>query len=99
MKRSQQSFDEESERKYIALTASVNKLYGAILPDQEAVKFSELSALFNVIADKIRVLSPEAEITEVMGKVDNLLDDLIEAKGYVIRDKWGPYGTYHVNLN
>ena len=63
--------NEESKRKYIALAASVNKLYRAILPDPEAVKFSELAALFKVIADKIRALSPEVDITE-MGKVDKL---------------------------
>ena len=91
--------NEESKRKYLALATSVNKLYKAILPDPEAVKFGELSALFKVIADKIRSLSPEVDISEVMGKVEKLLDESIEAEGYVIREPLEPYGTYRVDLS
>lgn len=57
--------NEASKRKYLALATRVNKLYRAILPDPEATKFGELSALFKVIADKIRSLSPEVDISEV----------------------------------
>ena len=91
--------NEESKRKYLAFATSVNKLYKAILPDPEAVKFGELSALFKVIADKIRSLSPEVDISEVMGKVEKLLDNSIEAEGYVIREPLEPYGTYRVDLS
>ena len=91
--------NEESKRKYLAFATNVNKLYKAILPDPEAVKFGELSALFKVIADKIRSLSPEVDISEVMGKVEKLLDESIEAEGYVIREPLEPYGTYRVDLS
>ena len=91
--------NEESKRKYLAFATSVNKLYKAILPDPEAVKFGELSALFKVIADKIRSLSPEVDISEVMGKVEKLLDESVEAEGYVIREPLEPYGTYRVDLS
>ena len=91
--------NEESKRKYLALATSVNKLYKAILPDPDAVRFGELSALFKVITDKIRSLSPEVDISEVMGKVEKLLDESIEAEGYVIREPMEPYGTYRVDLS
>jgi len=91
--------NEESKRKYLALAADVNKLYRAILPDSGAMKFGELSALFKVIADKIRSLSPEVDISEVMGKVEKLLDESIEAEGYVIREPLEPYETHRVDLS
>ena len=91
--------NEESKRKYLALATNVNKLYKAILPDPEAAKFGELSSLFKVIADKIKSLSPEVDISEVMGKVEKLLDESIEAEGYVIEEPLESYGTYRVDLS
>lgn len=37
-----------------------------------------------VLAEKIRSLSPEVDISEVMGKVEKLLDESIETEGYII---------------
>jgi len=39
-----------------------------------------------VLAEKIRALTPEADISEVMGAVEDLLDESISARGYVIRE-------------
>ncbi|MBL7117230.1 MAG: DUF3387 domain-containing protein [Candidatus Syntrophoarchaeum sp.] len=91
--------NDKSKRKYLALAADVNKLYRAILPDSEAMKFGELSSLFKVIGDKIRSLSPEVDISEVMGKVEKLLDESIEAEGYVIREPLESYETHRVDLS
>jgi len=42
--------------------------------------------LINVLAKKIRALSPPADISEIMGQVEDILDRSIAAKGYLIRD-------------
>jgi type I restriction enzyme R subunit len=76
--------NDESKRKYLSLADQVDKLYKAILPDLRANEFSPLRALFVVIADKIRSLAPEADISEVMEAVEGLLDKSIAAEGYVI---------------
>ena len=91
--------DEDSKKKYLSLSASVKKLYKAILPDPEAGRFTELYTLFNVIAEKIKSLSEETDISEVMSKVEKLLDESIEAEGYVIKEPVEPYGANRIDLS
>src|SRR3990170_2280360 len=78
--------DEESKRRYLSMSSNVKQLYKAILPDPEARRFSEVCTLFSVIADKIRSLSPEVDVSGIMGKVEKLLDESIMAEGYAIYD-------------
>ncbi|MFQ5751742.1 MAG: type I restriction enzyme endonuclease domain-containing protein, partial [bacterium] len=72
--------------KYLSLARNVDRLYKAILPDPVANEYSPKRALFTVIAEKIRNLTPEPDISEVMEEVEKLLDESIAAEGYVIRD-------------
>jgi type I restriction enzyme R subunit len=93
--------DEESKRKYLPLSANVKKLYKAILPDPEAGRFSEVCILFSIIADKIRSLSPEVDISEVMDKVEELLNESIEAGSYIFKESefLEPYGSHQIDLS
>ncbi|MFQ5455925.1 MAG: type I restriction endonuclease subunit R [Nitrospirota bacterium] len=91
--------NEESKMRYLSLSGSVKRLYRAILPDSEAGRFSEICALFSTIADKIRSLSPEVDISEVKSKVERLLDDSIETEGYVIKETIEPYGERRIDLS
>jgi len=75
---------EESKRRYLALAIGLNKLYKAILPDVRANEFSAQRALFVVIADKILSLNPKPDISEVIGAIESLLDESIEAEGYTV---------------
>jgi type I restriction enzyme R subunit len=83
--------NDEIKKRYLLLSANVKKLYKAILPDPEAAKHIDICTLIGVIADRIRSESPEVDISEVMGKVERLLDESVEAKGYVIKDPIEPY--------
>ena len=76
--------NDESKKKYLLLEANVRKLYKAILPDPKARNYTEICALFYVLAEKIKSLLPDVDISEVMGKVEKLLDESIAAEGYVI---------------
>ncbi len=49
-------------------------------------------SLFRAIQWKIEALQPEADVSEVMEKVEDLLDESITAKGYIIREPVTPYG-------
>ena len=40
-----------------------------------------------------RALTPPADVSEVMGQVEELLDESIDAEGYVIRETPAPYGA------
>lgn len=76
--------NENSKKKFLALEIQLRKLFKAILPDPDAAKFNEQVTLFRIISRKIRSLGPEVDITEVMGDVEQLLDDSIESQGYII---------------
>ncbi|MFA5866200.1 MAG: type I restriction endonuclease subunit R [Phycisphaerae bacterium] len=91
--------NEETKKKYLTLSGNVIKLYKGILPDPEAVKFTEICVLFKIIAEKIRSLSSEVDISEVMNQVETLLDDSIETDGYVIDRPFGPEGDHIIDLS
>jgi type I restriction enzyme R subunit len=74
----------ESKRRFLALAMNVNKLYKAILPDPQANEFSSERALFAVIAERILSLTPKPDISEVVGEIESLLDESIEAEGYTL---------------
>jgi type I restriction enzyme R subunit len=88
--------NDESKRKYLSLAANVAKLFKAILPDSAANEFGPMRTLFIVIAEKILSGIAEPDISEVMGAVENLLDESVAAEGYVIREPTGPYSTAHL---
>jgi type I restriction enzyme R subunit len=64
----------------------MNKIYRAILPHPAVGEFGPLRHVFMVLADKIRALVPEADISEMMSEVEALLDESIAAEGYVITE-------------
>ena len=75
---------EEAKRRYLDLAKTVDRLYKAVLPDQEAKVFSVKVAPVQIIAQKIRNLTPPADISLVMGQVEELLDRSIKPEGYVM---------------
>ncbi len=88
--------NDDYKRDYLLLAGNVNKLYKAILPDPAAKDLAPRCILFDVISQKIRSLTPPADISGVMEEVQKLLDDSIAAEGYVIRDPAGAWTTEHV---
>ncbi|MBU1209492.1 MAG: type I restriction endonuclease subunit R [Proteobacteria bacterium] len=81
-----------TKKRFINLSNTVNRIYKAILPDPEANEFVPVCALFRAIQLKIEALQPEADVSEVMEKVEDLLDESITAKGYIIREPVAPFG-------
>ena len=76
--------NDETKRNYLQLATNVSKLYKAILPDPDAHAFTGICALVNIIAQKIRNLTPPADISEVMTEVEDLLDQSIAPEGYLM---------------
>lgn len=75
---------EEQKKEYLTLANQVTRIYKAILPDAAANEMSSDVVLFSVLAQKIRALTPPSDISEVMQRVEELLDRSIAAEGYVI---------------
>ena len=84
--------NDDSKKRYLMRAATVWRLYKAILPDSEAKAFAARCLLIDVLAKKIRALTPPADISEVMGQVEELLDMSIAAGGYMIRETPAAYG-------
>lgn len=76
---------DETKRRYLEAVSIIAQLYRAILPDPSANTFTARVAALAVIASKIKALLPPADITELMGEIDKLLDSSIAAEAYVIR--------------
>lgn len=91
--------NDESNGKYLSLASTVDRLYKAILPDPLASEFGPMRTLFVVIADKIRSLAPETDITQVMEAVELLLDKSIATEGYAIAVSEGPEWKRLVDLS
>jgi type I restriction enzyme R subunit len=87
---------EEIKRRYLDLANTVQRLYKAVLPDPAAQLFAVEVIPFQVIAEKIRALTPVADVSLIMRQVEELLDQAIAAEGYVIREPNTPYGDDHL---
>nr|MBC8362795.1 type I restriction endonuclease subunit R [Candidatus Desulfatibia profunda] len=86
---------EEMKRRYLDLANTVQRLYKAVLPDPAAHEFAAEVTSIHVIAEKIRALTPPADISQVMQQVEDLLDRSIATEGYIIREASAPYGDEH----
>jgi type I restriction enzyme R subunit len=87
---------DESKLKYLSMAATVVRIYRSILPDPAANEFYPIQALFGKLAEKIRGMAVEADISGVMKAVDELLDDSISTEGYFIRQPLEPSDTDHL---
>ena len=88
--------NDEMKRKYMSLAGSIVMIYRSILPDPAAGEFYPKQALFAILAEKIRSMVKEADISGVMKAIDELLDDSISTEGYVIHQSPEPSETEHL---
>ncbi len=73
-----------SKRGYMSLAAEALRLYKAVLPDAHAEEFRGVTAAMAVVAEKIRSLALDPDISAIVKAVEELLDRSIAAEGYVI---------------
>lgn len=78
--------DDETKKTFVQQATRVTRLFRAILPDPVANELAPDAVLFSVLAEKIRSLTPAPDISEIMGKIEELLDASIAAEGYIIHD-------------
>jgi len=78
--------NDDTKQQYLSMANKVELLFQAILPDVSANEFGVDRKAIVIIADKIRSLTPSADISAVMDQVDELLDQSIAPKGYKIRE-------------
>jgi len=76
--------NDENKLQYLGLVGNVDRLFRAILPDILATEFAPRRKLLVVLAEKIRALTPPADISGIMDQVEALLDRSVNARAYVI---------------
>ena len=91
--------NDETKRNYLQHATHVTKLYKAILPDPSAHEFTRICQLINIIAQKIRNLTPPTDISGVMTEVESLLDRSIAPEGYLIQIPPDSYDMNQVDLS
>ncbi len=91
--------NDETKKGYLQLATSVTKLYKAILPDPDAHEFTRTCQLIHIIAQKIRNLTPPADISDVMTEVEAVLDRSIAPEGYRIEIPADGYDTEQIDLS
>jgi type I restriction enzyme R subunit len=78
--------DDEEKTAFLSRASLVNRLYKAILPDTTANEFSRLRAVTKFLADAIAEYTERPDISGVMGRIEQLLDESIAANEYLISD-------------
>jgi type I restriction enzyme, R subunit len=76
--------DDEEKVAFLSRASLVNRLYKAILPDTRANEFSRVRAVTKFLADAIAEYTERPDVSGVIGRVEQLLDESIAANEYLI---------------
>ncbi len=76
--------DADVKKDYLQKAGMIKRIFRAVLPDPIASDIAAYCILFDVLAKKIKLLSNEADISEVMTEVNKLLDESVAAEEYII---------------
>jgi type I restriction enzyme R subunit len=90
---------DDSKKQFMALAGRTALVYKAILPDSAASQFAPHCALFVALADMIRALMPEVDITGVMQQIESVLDKSIGASGYTIKEEYKPLDLSKIDFD
>ncbi|MBC7076113.1 MAG: type I restriction endonuclease subunit R, partial [Syntrophomonadaceae bacterium] len=85
--------NDETKQRFQSLAVNIVKLYKAVLPDSKASEYARQKNLFTCISDKIRALTPPADISGIMGDIEEVLDWSIASEGYIIHEASAEYNT------
>jgi type I restriction enzyme R subunit len=76
---------DDEMQSFIARASVVEKLFKAILPDDRANEFSEIRKVVRVILDRLAESRDVPDVSQLMGQVEQLLDDSVAANAYLIQ--------------
>lgn len=76
--------DEDTKKTWLMLANSVARTFKAILPDPAANAYAPESVLIAYLGAMIKALMPQADITDIMADVEQLLNDSIATESYRI---------------
>jgi type I restriction enzyme R subunit len=90
--------NDDLKGRFLALASQVNKLYKAILPDPDAKKYTDISSVIKIIAERIRsVTGGDVDIDTVKEMMVTLLDNTVTVAG--IKDDNVEFGKDLIDLS
>ena len=76
--------DDEEKTAFLSRASLVDRLFKAILPDTRANEFSRVRAVTKFLADAIAEYTERPDVSGVMARVEQLLDESVAANAYLI---------------
>ena len=76
--------DDDEKTAFLSRASLVERLYKAVLPDARANEFGRVRAVARLLADTIAAYTARPDISGVMGKIEQLLDESVAAQEYLI---------------
>ena len=76
--------DDDEKIAFLSRASLVERLYKAILPDEQANEFSRVRAVLRFLGDGIAGYTEKSDISVVMGRIEQLLDESVAANQYLI---------------
>jgi len=83
---------EDTRKDYLHRADYIRKVYKAYLPDQIAAEIGETAYVIRKIAKKIRAIVEPVDVSHVLAKVENMLDESVQ--GFEIKEPDTGYQTY-----
>ena len=77
---------EEERRSFVNRTTRFMRIYRAALPSLDAFAFSRVASALRMIVKRVQLATPAADISEVMERINVLLDESIATEGFLIPD-------------
>jgi type I restriction enzyme R subunit len=76
--------DDDEKIAFLSRASLVDRIYKAILPDKRANEFSRVRAVSKFLADGIAAYTERTDVSAVLGRVEQLLDESVAAHEYLI---------------
>jgi len=76
--------DDDERTSFLTRASLVDRLYKAILPDLRANEFSRARAVSKYLADAIAAYTERPDLSGLLGRVGQLLDESVAAREYLI---------------
>jgi type I restriction enzyme, R subunit len=81
--------DDDEKIAFLSRAALVDRIYKAILPDKRANEFSRVRAVSRFLADGIAAYTERPDLSGLLGRVEQLLDESVAAHEYLIPESEG----------
>jgi type I restriction enzyme R subunit len=91
--------DDETKAQFVTHARLVDRLFKAMLPDPQANRFGPLRAVLLFLAEALAQKNPSVDVSHVMAKVEQLLDESVAANAYLIHGAEGSLIGDPIDLN